>query len=599
MSLFGDLYIGDSGLRTSQNALNTVAHNLSNLNTPGYVRQQVANTDTTYTNTTGNRNLRVGDGVKYAECRHVRDAFLDATYREEKGRYDYYEKSYAAMTEIEDILGELDGAAFKGSLEGLWTSIQQLSTSPNDNTYISLFVSKAATFMENATSVYSSFIELQDNLNRQVVNAVKEINSIGKQIHALNKQISKIETAGVEKANDLRDKRDLLIDELAGYGNISYEEQPNGMVTVRFNHNDFVTQSGAYEMGMLVDEETGYSTPYWKQNVRYTTNEKGVRVPDYTSAQVFDLTEEISTKRDTDVGSLRALLLARGDHAANYTDLDVNACTERKLKALGITREQYNEKAGLEYYNKYIANSSVMNIMAEFDNIVHSVTTAVNEVLFNAAKMNPASGYLLNENGSPMQLFVKSDSPGYEKVVLTAQQEKELKDQGAKLMEVYDENGKIVEHTFWKYIEEEPDSPYSLYNCMNLKINDKLVQMPSLLKFKWEEDSVDYNIGTDLIKKFQESSLYLNPNATAKSTFESCYTDLVAQVSNTGYVMHQLSEFQQLAVENADNERQTVIGVSSDEELEHMIMYQNAYNAASRYITVVNDMLDTLLSVGA
>ena len=257
MSLFGALYIGDSGLRTSQNALNTVAHNLSNLNTPGYVRQQVANTDTTYTNTTGNRNLRVGDGVKYAECRHVRDAFLDATYREEKGRLDYYEKSYAAMTEIEDILGELDGAAFKGSLGGLWEAMQQLSTSPNDNTYISLLVSKAASFIENATAVYSSFIEFQDNLNKQVVSAVKEINSIGQQIHELNKRITKIEVAGVEHANDLRDKRDLLIDQLAGYGNISYEEQPNGMVTVRFNHNDFVTQSGVFEMGMLVDEDTG------------------------------------------------------------------------------------------------------------------------------------------------------------------------------------------------------------------------------------------------------------------------------------------------------------------------------------------------------
>ena len=205
MSLFGDLYIGDSGLRTSQNALNTVAHNLSNLNTPGYVRQQVANTDTTYTNTTGNRKLQVGDGVKYAECRHIRDAFLDAKYREEKGRYDYYEKSYAAMTEIEDILGELDGAAFKGSVEGLWQAMQQLSTSPNDNTYISLLVSKAASFMENATAVYSSFIELQTSLNKQVIQSVNKINSIGKQIHELNKQITKIEVAGVEHANDLRD----------------------------------------------------------------------------------------------------------------------------------------------------------------------------------------------------------------------------------------------------------------------------------------------------------------------------------------------------------------------------------------------------------
>lgn len=61
----------------------------------------------------------------------------------------------------------------------------------------------------------------------------------------------------------------------------------------------------------------------------------------------------------------------------------------------------------------------------------------------------------------------------------------------------------------------------------------------------------------------------------------------------------QLYDLEQLALEQADNERQTVIGVSSDEELEHMIMYQNAYNAASRYINVINSMLDTLLSIGA
>ena len=80
MSLFGSLYLGDSGIRTSQNALHTVAHNLSNLNTPGYVRQQVANSDTIYTyggsSVRGDR-FQVGTGAKYSECRHVRDLFLD------------------------------------------------------------------------------------------------------------------------------------------------------------------------------------------------------------------------------------------------------------------------------------------------------------------------------------------------------------------------------------------------------------------------------------------------------------------------------------------------------------------------------------------
>ena len=71
----------------------------------------------------------------------------------------------------------------------------------------------------------------------------------------------------------------------------------------------------------------------------------------------------------------------------------------------------------------------------------------------------------------------------------------------------------------------------------------------------------------------------------------------MSQVSSGGNTFKLLYEYEQLAVEQAENERQTVIGVSHDEELKHMIMFQNAYNAASRYINVVNSMLDTLLSM--
>ena len=127
MSLFGGLYVGKSGLQTSQNALNTVAHNLSNQNTTGYVRQQVAMTDTYYntiSTTKAISNSQTGDGVRYSEVRHIRDYFLDMKYREESGRFSFYETSYSTTLEIEDILGELDGAAFKDSLEGIWTAME-------------------------------------------------------------------------------------------------------------------------------------------------------------------------------------------------------------------------------------------------------------------------------------------------------------------------------------------------------------------------------------------------------------------------------------------------------------------------------------------
>ena len=603
MSLFGGLYVGKSGLQTSQNALNTVAHNLSNQNTTGYVRQQVAMTDTYYntiSTTKAISNSQTGDGVRYSEVRHIRDYFFDMKYREESGRYSFYETSYSTTLEIEDILGELDGAAFKDSLDGLWTAMEELSKTPSDSTYMSMLVSKAASFVQNATSVYQSFIEYQDNLNLQIKDAVDEINAIGTRIDELNKKISMIETGGIEKANDLRDERDLLIDTLAGYGNITYSEDANSRVTVRFNGTDFVTDAGAYKMGLQQDDETGFYTPYWEQNAIKTTDGNGREVLDISVAHVFKLSETISTDAGTDVGGLRALLLARGDHVANFLDLSNNA-TQKKLDALKLNSiDEYNkDPEGYEqkYYNDNIANSLMMNIDAEFGNLVHAVVTKVNEVL--ADNCDPKSGYLCNDDGTPMQLFLKGSYTPYEKIT-DKNEIQAAKDSGAKLYEIYDENGNGT-GTYWKYVEEydasDPDSRKNLYNCANLKINQELVQTPSKLGFVKEDGSTDYSLGKQLLKAFEDAEIYINPNATKASSFENCYTEIVNQMSTMGNVFKDVYEYQQLAVEQAESNRQSVIGVSSDEELEHMIMYQNAYNAASRYINVINTLLDSVISM--
>ena len=598
MSLFGGLYVGASGLKTSQNSLNTVAHNLSNLNTVGYVRQQVAQADVRYNTISTSQAIadtQIGDGVQYSECRHIRDYFLDQLYREESGRYSFYETSYSAILEVEDILGELDGDAFAQSLDGLWTAFQELSKTPSDGTYISLLVSKAASFAENANAVYESLHEYQDNLNLQIKDMVDSMNSIAERIDELNLEIACIEVGGLENANDLRDERDLLLDTLSGYGNITYKEDSAGRVSVRFNNVDFVTDAGPYHIGLLQDNETGFYTPYWEQNVVWRTDENGEKYADYSAANLFNLTETISTENDTDVGGLRALLLARGNHVANYTDIHPDLMTDIKLESLGITFNQYDEEYGTQYYNDHIAGSVIMNVQAEFDNLVHYVITTVNEVL--AEHCEPENGYLCNPDGTPMQMFLKSTGDSYEKVTYTEQQATDAEAAGEKLYRIYDENDNPT-NEYWRYIEEDENRTETLYNSANVIINQELVQTPAKLGFVREDDSTDFNIGKAFIEAFDAKQLYLNPNATAESTFQSCYIDLVGQVGTSGDVFKGLYEFQQLATQQVDANRQTVIGTSSDEELEHMIMYQNAYNAASRYINVINTLLDSVINMG-
>ena len=146
MSLMGSLYIGVSGLRTANNALNTTAHNMSNLDTLGYTRQQVAQSAMFYNtiDKSGVNWKQLGLGVTYSQTRQERDFFLDKNYRRESGRSAFYEVSYSAMEEIEDIIGEsYDGHAFSIAVTDLWTAVEELSKDPTASVNQNLFVTRA------------------------------------------------------------------------------------------------------------------------------------------------------------------------------------------------------------------------------------------------------------------------------------------------------------------------------------------------------------------------------------------------------------------------------------------------------------------------
>lgn len=172
MPLMGSLYIGNSGLQTSQNALNTTAHNISNADTTGYVRQQVLLGTNVYNTININKNSvsnqQVGLGVVYTKTRQVRDYFLDQTYRKESGRSAFYEVSFDALSEIENLLDEMNGESFQDSVKNLWDSVQELSKDPSSAVTQGLLVERCSEFLARAQSVYGGLCDYQSNMNLSV-----------------------------------------------------------------------------------------------------------------------------------------------------------------------------------------------------------------------------------------------------------------------------------------------------------------------------------------------------------------------------------------------------------------------------------------------
>ena len=570
MSLSSALYVGASGLQNSQNALNTTAHNLSNMDTGVYTRQQVQLSTRSYITLSIDPNAvankQIGLGVNYSNTRQVRDFFLDKAYRKESGRSMFYEVSTEVLQEVEGQLGELNGKNFQISMEDLWTAIQELVKTPANAEVQNLFVQSASALIERAVSVYDGLAEYQDNLNSQIKTYVNTINDYGKKILALNDQIAKIECGGVESANDLRDTRNKILDELAKLTDMSYTEDATGRVSVQIEGVDFIKGEMCFEMGMDVDAATGFYTPYWPQNASYKTLADGTKKYVSGSADVFNLDREISSDYNTDIGGLKAMLHARGDHRADYTD---------------ITEGNYDD----------ISNSILMNVQAEFDQLIHSIATTINGILADAAGcktgtvtladgtvlsdvkycVSDPDGYMRSEEGYPLQLFSKISSDGYQKVT--------------------DDNG--IE--LWIYVEEDPTDSTTLYSLKNLQINQDLMQNPSKLGFRLADDSEDNATVNALKAAFEAEDYTLNPNVHTKMNFINYYTNLVSQVANNGYVYQSIYDNQMSTVESISYYREQVHGVSSSEELTNMIKYQNAYNASSRYINVISEMMEHII----
>ncbi len=537
MGLMGSLYVGTSGLQTSQNALNTTAHNMSNIDTTGYTRQQVQQ-GTRYYNTisktaSANAYQQIGLGVNYSNVKQIRDYFLDRTYRREAGRSAFYDTSVAAVEEVEDLFQELQGETFSESIDNLWGSVQELAKDPSNSVNQGVLIQRCQEFIERASAVYQGLCEYQDNINYKIKTQVDTINKYGERIAELNDEILKIESGKFEKANDLRDQRNQLIDELAAMGNISIKETVEGYVNIQFEGVDFVRDDSINEICLKQDEVTGFYTPYWKQLVKEETNPDGSKTVNIEPAKLFDMQQTISSDTNTDIGALKSLLFARGDHRATYQDL-----------------------ANEQHYETNISQSVIMNVQAEFDQLIHKVATAINGVLTEAAEKataeNPDSTYLRDSDGEIYQIF----------------------------------------NTITNETDENGDP---LFTVENIIINGELKQAPSLLGFIRPDGKADQETADMLKDLFTEATHTLNPKVKTQVNFVNYYNNLISQVANTGSVMRGISENQTITVDSTQAAREQILGVSSDEELGNMIMFQNAYNASSRYINVVSELLEHII----
>ena len=397
----------------------------------------------------------------------------------------------------------------------------------------------------------------------QIKEDVTRINEIGEAIYKLNLEIQKVESNRIETAMTLRDERDKLLDELGTYGNITVTEDALGFVYVNLEAVDFIFEAGYHSIEIKEDNLTGFSTPYWSH---LSEPRKDLYV------EVYDLDVPIVSEMNTDVGTIKAKMLMRGDRFGIYSDL--------------LTADAYQN----------VQDEVVMETEAQVDLLIHEIVTAVNNamspnkdyVLQN--DLYDAAGNLVHSAGETIQILDVENCARGEDGSIPPQEV--YKRQGMERYTEYQINGETV----YVYNPEDSANSDSLYRLGNLEVNDTLKKVITMFPAYTENKAVDFKMAERLVEIWNVQGMHINPSDRYPCTFQDFYDKMIAKLGTDGNIYKSSTDTLNTTTASLENSRQQVLGVSSDEELGKLIKYQSAYNASSRYMTVIAQMTELIVT---
>ncbi len=362
-STFFGLTVAYTGLQSANTSINTTAHNISNLQTTGYTKQ-TANSEAGDALRTYATYGCVGTGVVVTSIDQIRDSYYDVKYRNNATRLGEYNAMQNYMTQIEDYLNETNLQGFTAGYDDFFAAVSDLIKNPADESTRNTLINAGKSMAEYFNNLTTNLTNIQKDANEEIKNSVSQINTIAQNISALNKQINQIEACN-GTANDLRDKRNNLLDQLSQIINIDTTETPigNGLTSMEVRINGQVLVSN-YNYNTLSVEARG--------DKRNASDAEGLYNIKWTSGLSFDM---YSSQLE---GSMKALIDVR-DGCNNCFEKVVNG--ENGDKELDIiTDSQYNTSyKGIPYYQSKI-NEFVKMFTDEINNVFTSGQTIDGEL---------------------------------------------------------------------------------------------------------------------------------------------------------------------------------------------------------------------------
>ncbi len=353
-SFFG-LTIGASGIFASNAGINTTAHNISNINTKGYTRQNIVQ-QASYAIRVYKPYGAVGTGVSLTDIEQSRNEYYDERYRKSNANCGQYETLESYSTLMQTYMDEFNTDGFIAEYNNLFKTIDSLQSDPSSEVKRQQFVTYMSSLCQYFNTLAANLQKTQNDVNEEIKSSVSTVNTIAEQIASLNKQINTIEASG-GTANDLRDSRNLLVDKLSYYADVTVNEREigNGVTdyTVFFNGQQIV-EGYSYNTLECVARET--------DNKRNASDAEGLYDIKWSNGNPYNPYEE------SDKGCIKALFDIRDGCNDSYEKVVTDAAGNQSLEIQADAFRNSSYK-GVPYYQSQI-NQFVTVLAKEFNDIM-------------------------------------------------------------------------------------------------------------------------------------------------------------------------------------------------------------------------------------
>lgn len=290
------------GVYASQISLDTVGHNIVNQATTGYSRQRVSLSTTRPVDvSTFSGTAQLGTGVQITNIERVRNPFVDQQIWRENASLGLSTTMVEMLGRIEAMFPEPSETALKSSVDAFWKAAQSLGANAADPAARSTFRQSGVKLVESMQEAGRQLNSMAADINEILTTKVTKVNEISKKIVALNKQISNFESVQNMPANDLRDQRDTLVDEISSLARVTVQEDLEHNYVVQLDGVVLANGSAYTELQTTVDYDTDLYKKYNMKTLGIETNDKPPITLNITTGEIGALFQS----RDSDTSGVK------------------------------------------------------------------------------------------------------------------------------------------------------------------------------------------------------------------------------------------------------------------------------------------------------